>query len=247
MPNVYKCTSGVGCEVAGVCYAEAHGLPEQCGAPASRVEVNADDLHADLMADLREVFDVSDPETSQSTRDVIEYVDSWLSVFAQKTADNQGAPEAPEPPAQQPQPIDMVLHCPACGMQHVDAPEPGQLISGGPSAGRVRRGWDNPPHRSHLCHGCSHVWRPADVPTNGVAAVKTAGRNDSPPNGATLLQECAAGLREAVRLVETDVIRCRPVDRAALLEALAGWHRALAKFERIYPEEKTDGAAADRD
>jgi rubredoxin len=77
-------------------------------------------------------------------------------------------------------PIDMVLHCPACGMQHIDEPEPGQLVSGGPNAGRVRAGWDNPPHRSHLCHDCGHIWRPADVPTNGVAAVKTKGKNDSP-------------------------------------------------------------------
>lgn len=35
-------------------------------------------------------------------------------------------------------------------------------------------------HRSHLCHGCGHIWRPADVPTNGVAAVKTKGKADSP-------------------------------------------------------------------
>lgn len=41
-----------------------------------------------------------------------------------------------------------------------------------------------PDHRSHLCRpedgGCGHIWRPADVPTNGVAAVKTKGQNDSP-------------------------------------------------------------------
>lgn len=74
------------------------------------------------------------------------------------------------------QPIDMVLHCPACGLQHIDAPDTE------PSAhpdGRESK-WDNPPHRSHLCHGCGHIWRPADVPTNGVAAVKTRGKNDSP-------------------------------------------------------------------
>jgi hypothetical protein len=76
--------------------------------------------------------------------------------------------------------IDMVLHCPACGLQHIDAPEPGKLISGGSSAGRVRAGWSNPPHRSHLCHGCGHIWRPADVPTNGVQAVRTVGKADSP-------------------------------------------------------------------
>lgn len=69
-------------------------------------------------------------------------------------------------------PIDMVLHCPNCGTQHIDYSEA--------DAGGAEDAWDNPPHRSHLCHGCGHVWRPADVPTNGVAAVKTAGKNDSP-------------------------------------------------------------------
>jgi hypothetical protein len=75
-------------------------------------------------------------------------------------------------------PIDMVLHCPACGEQHVDAPEDaeGQQHPDYP----VIEPWTNPPHRSHLCHGCGHIWRPADVPTNGVVATKTRGKNDSP-------------------------------------------------------------------
>jgi hypothetical protein len=64
-------------------------------------------------------------------------------------------------------PIPMVLHCPACGVQHIDAPE---------NKGR----WTNPPHRSHLCHYCGHVWRPADVATTGVLAIATKGKNDSP-------------------------------------------------------------------
>lgn len=80
-------------------------------------------------------------------------------------------------------PIDMVLHCPACGDQHIDAPEPHHLdtelerngLPGAPAAT-----WTNPPHRSHLCRGCGHIWRPADVATNGVAAVKTRGQSDSP-------------------------------------------------------------------
>lgn len=80
-------------------------------------------------------------------------------------------------PAPTAEPIDMVLHCPACGMQHVDAPdEDGHAHAH--SDGRESR-WTNPPHRSHLCHACGLVWRPADVPTNGVAAVKTRGKNDS--------------------------------------------------------------------
>lgn len=74
-------------------------------------------------------------------------------------------------------PIDMVLYCPACGKQHIDRPN-------GPEDGADWNDpeitWTNPPHRSHLCHGCGHIWRPADVPTNGVAAVKTKGKDDSP-------------------------------------------------------------------
>jgi predicted RNA-binding Zn-ribbon protein involved in translation (DUF1610 family) len=62
-------------------------------------------------------------------------------------------------------PTDMVLHCPNCGAQHIDA---------------VTETWPNPPHRTHLCHSCGHKWRPADVATNGVAAVKTRGKDDSP-------------------------------------------------------------------
>lgn len=65
-------------------------------------------------------------------------------------------------------PIPMVLHCPECGIQHVDKAEP-------------EKGWDNPPHRSHLCHGCGCIWRPADVPTDGVAAISTRGAADTWP------------------------------------------------------------------
>jgi hypothetical protein len=61
-------------------------------------------------------------------------------------------------------PLDMVLFCPKCGLQHVDAPTPD---------------WTNPPHRSHLCHECGCVWRPADVPTNGVALIQTCGVADT--------------------------------------------------------------------
>lgn len=65
-------------------------------------------------------------------------------------------------------PVPLVLHCPVCGVQHVDAPEPAT-------------GWDNPPHKSHLCHGCGAVWRPADIPTTGVRAVQTRGSADTWP------------------------------------------------------------------
>jgi hypothetical protein len=76
-------------------------------------------------------------------------------------------------------PIRMILHCPACGLQHVDAPDSLDAI--------MTAGWDtpavwlNPPHRSHLCHGCGHIWRPADVSTEGVAAITTRGKHDAEP------------------------------------------------------------------
>jgi hypothetical protein len=64
-------------------------------------------------------------------------------------------------------PIDMMLFCPKCGLQHIDAPD------------ERTPDWTNPPHRSHLCHGCGCIWRPADVPTNGVAAIQTRGSKDT--------------------------------------------------------------------
>lgn len=100
-------------------------------------------------------------------------------------AEAHGEPDrCGRPPAAE-KPIDMILLCPKCGTQHIDAPDD----SRGPS--KCQRtphcaepcgewcGWTNPPHRSHLCAGCGHIWRPADVPTNGVAAIKTKGKNDS--------------------------------------------------------------------
>jgi hypothetical protein len=63
-------------------------------------------------------------------------------------------------------PIDAIMYCPACFTQHVDAPD---------------GDWGNPPHRSHLCHCCGTIWRPADVATNGVAFVKTRGSSDRGP------------------------------------------------------------------
>lgn len=61
-------------------------------------------------------------------------------------------------------PIPMMLHCPACGFQHVDAESDG---------------WKNPPHRSHLCSRCNCIWRPADVATVGVTAIVTRGLSDN--------------------------------------------------------------------
>ncbi len=104
-------------------------------------------------------------------------------------------------------PLDMLIFCPSCGKQHIDQPEPDICECGhskaihqlgyfdneysacdgldGEDATRQCRcrgfkiAWDNPPHKSHKCHTCGTTWRPADVPTNGVAQIKTIGKDDS--------------------------------------------------------------------
>jgi hypothetical protein len=68
------------------------------------------------------------------------------------------------------EPVPMILFCPACGSRHIDQANP-------------ENGWLNPPHRSHLCAACGHIWRPADIPTAGVAAIATRGRRDVGPLG----------------------------------------------------------------
>jgi hypothetical protein len=72
------------------------------------------------------------------------------------------------------QPIDMLLFCPACDTQHVD---------------KTDKVWTNPPHRTHQCQFCDHLWRPADIPTNGVATISTKGKNDGSASPTLALKE----------------------------------------------------------
>lgn len=59
-------------------------------------------------------------------------------------------------------PVDLVLHCPACGKQHLDV---------GEFRTRV--------HRKHLCEntpegpktGCGHLWVPCEYATRGVLEI----------------------------------------------------------------------------
>jgi len=129
-------------------------------------------------------------------------------------------------PQESADPIDMVLFCPACGAQHIDAEEtvgvrPGQRGRLIPAAVT----WSNPPHRSHLCHSCGHIWRPADVPTNGVAAVKTNGKADS-ALAARSSQESAALTTRAITKAFGD---CR-----LKTERLRPWFEAGVRFAESY-------------
>lgn len=95
-------------------------------------------------------------------------------------------------------PIPMVLHCPRCGTQHIDAPETDNEYErriASPNETSETQGdnieprWTNPPHKSHLCHnvqcvdeqGRRTVWRPSALHTTGVAALPALGERDTWP------------------------------------------------------------------
>jgi hypothetical protein len=99
------------------------------------------------------------------------------------------------------EPLDMILFCPRCSHQHVDAPQP-------------EKGWTNPPHRSHECQSCGHVWRPADLPTNGVATITTKGKADGSNTPAS------ATLTEFMRLYEDGLLGTDPLVVDAYNEAV---------------------------
>lgn len=87
----------------------------------------------------------------------------------------------------QPEPVSMILFCHDCGVQHIDAPEPHKpecVLSKGEPFDDLTPctcgAWTNPPHTSHLCHYCGHIFRPTDVPTYGVKEIATRGKGDSP-------------------------------------------------------------------
>jgi hypothetical protein len=106
-----------------------------------------------------------------------------------------------------PKPIDMLIFCPNCHKQHIDRPDPEieeleslrrefELSSLGDrpqsmAAAKLSRLfelesanlWSNPVHKSHTCReddgGCGTIFRIADVPTNGVAHLRTMSTNDT--------------------------------------------------------------------
>jgi hypothetical protein len=142
--------------------------------------------------------------------------------------------------------LPMRLDCPACHRPHVDAPEPVRECGAnggrgcsikpcGPNrelqcafCGSPPR-WDNPPHTSHECQHCGHMWRPSDALTTGVLDLATFGSNDSPPvlalDGVVLLKvtaqtrdpETLAAWREAFDAR-------RPVNIAGVFEVNAYEH-----------------------
>jgi hypothetical protein len=104
----------------------------------------------------------------------------------------------------EPEPIDMLIFCPNCGKQHIDRSDPvcGRMDIHDEDCSPCQRSkghdgehmcspmddnkrWTNPVHKSHTCRkddsGCGKIFRVADVPTNGVAEIKTRGKDDTWP------------------------------------------------------------------
>ena len=111
-------------------------------------------------------------------------------------------------------PINMILHCPKCGMQHVDAPDRLEQIIHRESGTVVDEQWTNPPHRSHLCHGCGCIWRPADVPTNGVRSITTRGKADTWPVVQVTQEGGGVSASAYLAKVEADPRRAAALQRA---------------------------------
>ena len=117
-----------------------------------------------------------------------------------------------------PAPIDLLLFCPRCSAQHVDQPQ-------------AEKGWTNPPHRSHECQACGHVWRPADVATNGVAAIATAGQRDGSPIPADLW---VADVRRISRSAVADFVNeQRPAEMDDLAARVARVTMGPLPFEEV--------------
>lgn len=136
-----------------------------------------------------------------------------------QVAITSGVEVLPEPATPLPQfwpgskPVEMILHCPRCHLQHIDEPRhPGigcrrevpQTVPNADGGDPVtRETWMNPPHRSHLCAGCGLIWRPADVPTTGVAAIHTRGEKDDQPSAPYVVNALDASIiKEAGDLLE---------------------------------------------
>jgi hypothetical protein len=99
-------------------------------------------------------------------------------------------------------PVDILLFCPNCAEQHVDEAKPEVCETCGYKQVGCScaefTAWLNPPHKSHRCNYCNHVWRPADAPTNGVAAIQSKGQRDG-----DVRPRCQAQLAEANANIES--------------------------------------------
>lgn len=71
--------------------------------------------------------------------------------------DSRERPATSSVPSSARPPIPMLMFCPRCSKQHIDAP---------------KGDWANPPHATHTCQHCGLLWRPSNENTAGVSGIK---------------------------------------------------------------------------
>lgn len=131
----------------------------------------------------------------------------------------------------------MVLYCPNCGLQHIDAPKLGSygLTCDGNGVPTEVPDWTNPPHRSHLCTDCGCIWRPCDVPTEGVESIATEGKADTWPDAHEEIQAIQAHkMAEGFREIGTIKIYASGSDVVTQVALLPGDYRELGKSTKIF-------------
>jgi hypothetical protein len=173
---------------------------------ASAAPAEGLDVHAELMAKIEEYGRVRD--NIGRSRQANNYAANESAVkrsvdlkFEIDEMLRSALATAPTEPGEEP--IPMLLFCPKCGTQHIDAPE---VAFGDADDSDSHVAWENPPHRSHLCHACGTIWRPADVATTGVAAIATRGKADTWDGTATAPTMSEAAPLDGAARFEPDMV-----------------------------------------
>jgi hypothetical protein len=134
-------------------------------------EMNA--LHEHIAAAWGIIANVSGGDWSKQTAEWQEAAQAW-----EKARDPYaGRVRKPPPESLNIMPTPMLLACPKCQMPHIDKSDPTKCKNCGGKHLNVSEAstccdepepWTNPPHKTHRCEHCNHLWRPFDFPTYGV-------------------------------------------------------------------------------
>lgn len=119
-------------------------------------------------------------------------------------------------------PIDMLLFCPACGMEHIDKPEEDTCT-------RFRNPddhaepWTNPPHKTHLCKpnegGCGFLWRPCeDAYTNGIESPMKVKGPRLPTRGRSHIEAALSDIDKGIAQAKAEQTDPHPPSRHCMCD-----------------------------
>lgn len=136
-------------EMWGLLTAKLH---EEMAELIEALEADAENQIIEEMADVREVFEALEKQPSSGL--AVIGLEARMRQFKKREEKGGFTNIVMRLDESEPK----MLFCPKCNLQHIDK---------GVYATRV--------HRSHLCAGCGHVWRPFDKATVGVEALPDSG------------------------------------------------------------------------